>query len=51
MTMFHKKEMKMRFSYLSCGGEIQMKRLLIIMFYKIDNKKIEKKEMYKKHSQ
>jgi len=38
MTMFHKKEMKMRFSYLSCGGEIQMKRLLIIMFYKIDRK-------------
>jgi len=43
MTIFHKKDVNLWFSYLQCKGEIQMKNLLIIMFYRIDNKKIEKK--------
>jgi beta-xylosidase len=43
MTLFHKKDGKLWLSYSQCRGEIQMKNLLIIMFYKIDNMKIEEK--------
>jgi beta-xylosidase len=43
MTLFHKKDAKLWFSYLQCRSEIQMKNLLIIVFCRIDNKKIEEK--------
>jgi hypothetical protein len=43
MTLSHKKDGKLWLSYLQCRSEIQMKNLLIIVFWKIDNKKIEEK--------
>jgi hypothetical protein len=48
MNLSHKKDGKLWFSYLKCRGEIQMKSLLIIVFWKIDNKKIEKKRNVQK---
>jgi beta-xylosidase len=44
MTLFHKKDGKLWLSYLQCRDQIQMENLLIIVFWKIDNKKIEKKK-------
>jgi hypothetical protein len=43
MTLSHKKDGKLWLSYFQCRSEIQMKKMLIIMFWKIDNKKIEEK--------
>jgi beta-xylosidase len=43
MTLFHKKDGKLWFSYLQCRSEIQMENLLILVFCKIDIKKIEEK--------
>jgi hypothetical protein len=43
MTLSHKKDGKFWFSYLQCRGEFQMKNLLIIVFCKIANKKIEER--------
>jgi hypothetical protein len=43
MTLSHKKDGKLWLSYLQCIGEIQMKNLLIIVFWRTDNKKIKKK--------
>jgi len=43
MTMSHKKDGKLWLSYFQCRVEIQMKILLIIVFCRIENKKIEEK--------
>jgi hypothetical protein len=48
MTFSHKKDGKLWLSYLQCRDQIQMKNLLIIVFWRIDNKKIEKKENVQK---
>jgi len=48
MTLSHKKDGKLWLSYLQCRDQIQMKNLLIIVFWRIDNKKIEKKKNVQK---